>query len=66
MTDFFGDIEPEDSWDPDDAIPELVRNIVRRVVLLVALHELSARAQLRLEHIEEDLRHVLTRVQAGS
>lgn len=62
----FGDIEPEDSWDADDAIPELVRNIIRRVVLLVALGALNARAQHRLEMIEEDLRHVLNRVQAGS
>lgn len=65
MTDF-GDIEPEDSWDGDDAIPDLVRNVLRRIVLLVALQELSARAQLRLEMIEEDLRHILNRVQAGS
>ena len=30
----FGDIEPEDSWHPDDPAPELVENLRRRVELL--------------------------------
>jgi hypothetical protein len=30
----FGDIEPEDGWDPDDELAELVDNLRRRVVLL--------------------------------
>ena len=61
----FGDIEPEDSWDPDDPVPELVRNLLRRLALLVALRELGEAAQRRLELIEDDLHHVLTRIQAG-
>lgn len=62
----FGDIEPEDSWDPDDAVPDLVSNLLRRIALLVTLRALGDAAQRRLELIEEDLRHVLTRVRAGS
>lgn len=60
----FGDIEPEDSWDADDSVPEMVRNILRRLALLVVLRELGEAAQRRLELIEEDLRHVLTRLDA--
>ena len=33
MTDF-DDIEPEDSWDPDDDVHVLVDNLFRRLVLL--------------------------------
>ena len=29
----FGDIEPEDSWDPDDPVAELLDNLLRRLVL---------------------------------
>ena len=34
MTDTFGDIEPEDSWHPDDDVHVLVDNLFRRLVLL--------------------------------
>ena len=27
----FGDDDPLDAWDPDDPIPELIRNLIRRV-----------------------------------
>jgi predicted nucleic acid-binding Zn-ribbon protein len=33
----FGDVEPEDSWDPDDNLDELVTNLARRLVLLGVL-----------------------------
>jgi len=29
----FGDDEPEDAWDPDDPIDELVANLIRRAAL---------------------------------
>jgi len=31
----FGDSEPEDAWDAGDTVPEQVRNLIRRVELLV-------------------------------
>ena len=30
----FGDIEPEDSWDPGDPVPLLIDNLFRRLALL--------------------------------
>jgi hypothetical protein len=30
----FGDAEPEDSWDPDDPVVDLLYNLERRVFLL--------------------------------
>ena len=39
MTDLnpdFGDAEPEDSWDPDDPVPVLLVNLLRRARLLAA------------------------------
>jgi hypothetical protein len=26
----FGDADPLDAWDPDDPLPELIRNLIRR------------------------------------
>jgi hypothetical protein len=60
----FGDAEPEDAWDPDDPLPELIENLLRRIALLVVLRELGERAQQRLELIETDLRHVVARARA--
>lgn len=59
---FFGDIDPEDSWDPDDPVTELVDNVRRRVVAIVALHAVEDRIQQRLEMIGDDLEHVFARV----
>jgi hypothetical protein len=61
----FGDIEPEDAWDPGDPIPELLGNLARRVVLLLALEALSERAHVRLSDLADDLEHVRRRVEAG-
>ena len=38
MTDF-GDIEPEDSWDPDDPPRVLIDNLLRRLALLGIIRE---------------------------
>lgn len=51
----FGDSDPEDAWDPDDPLPELVANIRRRLALLVALHRLDRHSQQRLEMAADDL-----------
>lgn len=60
------DSEPEDSWHPDDPIPDLLSNIVRRVALL--RHTLGGvanqREQLRLSQIDEDLTFIIGRVRA--
>lgn len=43
----FGDVEPEDAWDPGDTVDELLANVVRRVALLVLReHILDALADL--------------------
>jgi hypothetical protein len=59
----FGDDEPEDAWHPDDPVPELVRNLARRVVLLLALELLSERGRTRLAGIATDLEVVRRRVE---
>jgi len=60
----FGDSEPEDAWHPDDSVPELVDNLRRRIVLLrVSLAGVATqREQLRLEHLEGDLVHIIQRL----
>ena len=65
MSDDFGDIEPEDSWDRDDAVVELVDNLRRRVIALLLLAAFDARLRLRLEMLRDDLAHVLDRVRDG-
>lgn len=62
---WFGDAEPEDSWDPDDPVVDLLRNIIRRVLLLAVLHGLAERDALRVAQIREDLEHILARVREG-
>jgi hypothetical protein len=66
MTDF-GDSEPEDSWHPDDPVPELLGNIVRRIVLLKAALAATAtqREQLRFQHVEDDLQFIKERIEHG-
>jgi hypothetical protein len=34
MADEFGDVEPEDAWDPGDTVAEQIENLVRRGMLL--------------------------------
>lgn len=60
----FGDAEPEDAWDPDDPVDELIDNLLRRLALLVALRDLDDRVQQRLRMLADDLEHVATRVAA--
>jgi hypothetical protein len=56
----FGDAEPEDSWHPDDPVPVLVRNLVRR------LDEITAHRSMlnwrRLELVADHLAHVHQRL----
>ena len=42
----FGDIEPEDSWHPDDPVPVLIDNLLRRCNLLDRTDELRDRDEL--------------------
>lgn len=59
----FGDDEPEDAWHPDDPVPELLANLARRVILLLALESaLSERGLVRLRQLADDLEHVRDRV----
>jgi len=54
----FGDDDPLDAWDPDDPIPELVRNLLRRI----DRDDVTAALVGRL--FADDLTHVLERVVA--
>ena len=60
----FGDSEPEDSWDADDPIPDLIDNILRRVILSRdSIGPMATqREQLRFEQTIEDLKFILQRV----
>jgi len=62
----FGDIEPEDSWDPDDPLPDLVDNLLRRLALVLVIlwrgDLLTERDELRLRDIAEDLAHIRRRL----
>ena len=51
----FGDVEPEDAWDPGDTPAEQVENLRRRVVLLIV-------AALRAGDTDAELRDVLTMI----
>lgn len=42
----FGDSEPEDSWHPDDPIPILIDNLLRRLDLLQGRDDLTRRRDL--------------------
>ena len=42
----FGDYEPEDAWHPDDAIPLLIDNLLRRLDLLDGRADLTRRGEL--------------------
>lgn len=59
----FGDGDPEDAWDPDDPIPDLLRNLIRRLALLVVLRELGDRDRQRLRMLSDDLGRVLARLE---
>ena len=60
----FGDDEPEDAWDPDDPLPDLIHNLERRVHLLERfslrdrLDELE-QARARIEQLDLDDRERL-------
>jgi hypothetical protein len=67
MTDF-GDSEPEDSWHPDDPVPDLLDNLRRRILLLVAASKLgnwTPREELRSKEFDIDLLYVIERIRAG-
>jgi len=64
----FGDSEPEDSWHPDDPVPELLDNIRRRVLLLIAAARAGRwedREEIRSRDIDEDLLFLIERVRDG-
>ena len=62
---WFDDAEPEDAWDPDDSVADLVDNIVRRLQIIVALRVLDERIEHRLDWMRHDLEHVAGRIAAG-
>lgn len=55
----FGDIEPEDAWDPDDAVVELVDNLARRLVLLNVLDADTTPRTVDLRHRVDELAELL-------
>lgn len=59
MTDMFGDAEPEDSWSPDDPVPDLIVNLIRRRARDDRDRTLD---DVRRRMFDEDLQHVLDRV----
>jgi hypothetical protein len=52
----FGDDDPLDAWDPDDPIPDLIRNLIRRV---------ERRDDLADRLLIDDLYWILVRVGVG-
>jgi hypothetical protein len=58
----FGDATPEDAWDPDDAVSDLVENLRRRLALLLGLSILTDRDRQRLDLIHGDFAHVIKRI----
>lgn len=62
---WFGDAEPEDAWDPDDSVADLVGNIVARIKIIVGLRVLDETIEHRLDWIRLDLEHVAGRIAAG-
>lgn len=66
MTDF-GDSEPEDSWHPDDPLPERLNNLRRRVILLAVAARNGTwgeREEIRAEDFDEDLADIIERLGA--
>jgi len=64
----FGDSEPEDSWHPDDPVPELLDNLRRRFLLLVAAARVGRwedREEIRQRDIDEDFQFIIERVASG-
>jgi hypothetical protein len=63
MTDF-GDSEPEDSWHPDDPVPVLLDNILRRIGALRHSFDAVAteREKLRFREIDIDLAFIIERL----
>lgn len=51
----FGDDEPEDAWDPDDPVVDLVANLIRR-------RRRDRGDTIKDLMFDEDLAHVLDRV----
>ena len=64
MSTEFGEADPEDAWDPDDPVVELLDNLRRRLVAIVAIHALDEAIKRRLGWLLDDLAHVLARVRA--
>jgi hypothetical protein len=64
----FGDSEPEDAWHPDDPVPELLDNIRRRVLLLIAAGtegRWGDREEIRARDLDEDLLFLIERIASG-
>ena len=62
---FFGDIEPEDSWDANDPIVVMLRNLRRRLIAILtsdADGPIAARIRQRLEMIRDDLDTIRERI----
>ena len=57
--DGFGDADPEDAWYPDDPIPDLIANLIRRRIRDRRNRELDA---VRAVMFDEDLAHILMRL----
>jgi len=57
----FGDAEPEDSWHPDDPLPDLIENLIRRRTRDERDRTLE---DLRRRMFDDDLAHILERVRA--
>ena len=65
MSGDFGDADPEDAWDPDDPVHELLDNLRRRLTIILALDVLDEVVERRLGWLRDDLAHTLDRVRAG-
>lgn len=59
----FGDADPEDSWDPDDPVAELVDNIRRRLLAVVVSHATDARLRRRMTLAADDIAHIIDRIE---
>lgn len=64
MADAFGDAEPEDAWAPDDPLPELVRNLIRRRARDRTAQVGEPLQRIRRDMFDEDLAWILERVVA--
>ena len=68
MNDVFGDYEPEDGWDPDDPLPNLVRNLAARWIFITIAADIKdglgqVAVRRRLAGIAEDLAHLRARIE---